>query len=432
MMTLDPNTGAAGLAAAYGPRVRAMLTDSILPFWHRTLDAERGGVFNCWNNAGTQLVSRDKFTWSQGRFLWLWSRLAELARRGLIAGEPEALLGHAAKTAQFLQRHAFLDDGRCALLLSEDGRPREAFADGGLAPSIYADCFVAMGFAEFARASGNAAMFETAWRLARDIERRIGAGQAPTMPEPVPPGFDSHALAMIQLNLAVVLHEAGVALDDARREMTRERARAGAQRIFEAFLLPGGRLRELRAQAGDDDVTLLGRHFNPGHALECLWLLLTVARWEQREDWLARAAEAVHFALARGWDDEQGGLLHYVDAEGGEPNGHAGDSYYEAGVRRTWDTKLWWVHSEALYATALGGAATGNDELARWFERVWEYAARVFPHPDPVIGEWIQIRDRRGAPLDRVVALPVKDPYHIARNLIQVLELFAVPARVLP
>jgi N-acylglucosamine 2-epimerase len=60
-----------------------------------------------------------------------------------------------------------------------------------------------------------------------------------------------------------------------------------------------------------------------------------------------------------------------------------------------------------------------------WFERVWAYSFRVFPQPDAKVGEWIQIRDRRGEPLDRVVALPVKDPYHIARNLIQIVELFS-------
>jgi N-acylglucosamine 2-epimerase len=71
---------------------------------------------------------------------------------------------------------------------------------------------------------------------------------------------------------------------------------------------------------------------------------------------------------------------------------------------------------------------SGHDGMRAWFERVWEYAFRVFPHPNPAIGEWIQIRDRRGAPLDRVVALPVKDPYHITRNLIQMIELCAAPA----
>ena len=68
------------LAAIYLPKVRAALAESIVPFWQRAIDAERGGVFSCWNNAGTVLESRDKFVWSQGRFVWLWSRLAELLR----------------------------------------------------------------------------------------------------------------------------------------------------------------------------------------------------------------------------------------------------------------------------------------------------------------------------------------------------------------
>ena len=41
------------------------------------------------------------------------------------------------------------------------------------------------------------------------------------------------------------------------------------------------------------------------------------------------------------------------------------------------------------------------------------------------MGEWIQIRDRRGAPVDKVVALPVKDPYHVLRNLLLILELLS-------
>ena len=32
------------------------------------------------------------------------------------------------------------------------------------------------------------------------------------------------------------------------------------------------------------------------------------------------------------------------------------------------------------------------------------------------------MRDRAGRPLDRVVALPVKDPFHIARALLLALE----------
>src|SRR5688572_21496577 len=93
------------LALTYLPRVRTALADSILPFWWRTIDESNGGVFNCWNNAGTRLVSRDKFTWSQGRFAWLWSRLADVVARGGLDGDARKYQSHAAKTVRFLEQH---------------------------------------------------------------------------------------------------------------------------------------------------------------------------------------------------------------------------------------------------------------------------------------------------------------------------------------
>ncbi len=409
---------------AWARRARHELEASILPFWSRTLDRERGGVFNCFNNAGTQRVSRDKFTWSQGRFTWLWSRVADLVRRGHLTGDAAETLAQAGRTFEFLRRHAFLPDGRVAFLLGEDGRLKEAIPGGGPAPSIYADCFVVMGFAEFARVSGRTDALDAAWQLFEHVQARIAAGGVPTIPEPVPDGYDSHAIAMITLNLTLVLCDACSGLGDPRAAMARARRRAAAERIFDHFLQPGGRVLELRPHDPARAGTRLSRHLNPGHALEGLWMLLTVAQAEGRADWLARAVEAVRFELERGWDAECGGLLHYVDCDGGPPAGESGDSAYERNVAGTWDTKLWWVHSEALYTSALAWSITGAEDLHAWFERVGEYAFRVFPHPDRTVGEWIQIRDRSGAPLERVVALPVKDPYHIARNLIQLVELF--------
>lgn len=421
----EPKASRGGKKAAlrYANEARTALAESIVPFWRRTTDELRGGIFNCWNNAGTQLVSRDKFTWSQGRFVWLWSRLADVVRRGLLPGDAAVFLGQAERTVEFLRERAFLDDGRCAFLLSEEGVPKEATPGGGLAPSIYADCFVMMGFAEFARVSGAREMLDVAWRLFEHIEARIATGNVPTMPEPVPDGYASHGLAMIFLNLTLVLHDACEGLKDPRLGVARARRLAAAARIFDRFLLPGGRIAEMLPLRPENENTVLSRHMNPGHALEGLWMLLTVAQQEKRAEWIARAVAAVDFELTRGWDEEHGGILHYVDCDGGPPIGVAGNSVYETGVRATWDTKLWWVHSEAIYATALASKLADDAGVRRWFERVWEYSFKTFPQPDPAIGEWIQIRDRRGAPLERVVALPVKDPYHIARNLIQVVEL---------
>ena len=419
------------LATLYGSRAQAALAESIVPFWWRAIDEQHGGVFNCWNNPGTHLVSRDKFTWSQGRFAWLWSRLAEVTGRGLVSGNAERFLVHAEKTVRFLREHAFLRDGRCAFLLSEEGDVKEAFSGAGSAPSIFADCFVAMGLAEFARVSGANDVLDAAWTLFADILHRIEIGDAPTHPAPTPAGFESHGLAMIRLNVALVIEEACRQLQDSRASDARGNTMEAATRVLDRFVFSDGRVAELRRADNYEEDTLIERTLTPGHALELSWMLLTVAVRADRADWIARANAITRFALERGWDEEHGGLLYFVDREGGPPRGETRGHAFEANIRGSWDAKLWWVHSEALYATLLSYRC-GGEAMRGWFERLWEYSFRVFPQPNTAVGEWIQIRSRLGEPLERVVALPVKDPYHVARNLIQILELFAQRTELFP
>ena len=84
-----------------------------------------------------------------------------------------------------------------------------------------------------------------------------------------------------------------------------------------------------------------------------------------------------------------------------------------------------WVHSEALYTSLLCFFESKDTAFAQWFEKIFEYTFSTFPGKNPEIREWIQIRTREGAPLEKVVALPVKDPFHITRNLLLILELLA-------
>ena len=88
-----------------------------------------------------------------------------------------------------------------------------------------------------------------------------------------------------------------------------------------------------------------------------------------------------------------------------------------------WGSKLWWVHSEAMYTTLLLYCRTDDTELLELFYKVFDYTYRTFPNPNREIGEWIQIRNREGVPQEKVVALPVKDPYHIIRNVLMIIEL---------
>ncbi len=104
------------------------------------------------------------------------------------------------------------------------------------------------------------------------------------------------------------------------------------------------------------------------------------------------AAIAGHFEA--GWDSEFGGIFRYVDREGARPRGVAGDEPYEALMMDTWDTKIWWPHAEALYATLLGSKVTGDAAFVRC-TRSCLNTCFGFPNPDRTVGEWIQIRDRR-------------------------------------
>lgn len=76
-----------------------------------------------------------------------------------------------------------------------------------------------------------------------------------------------------------------------------------------------------------------------------------------------------------------------------------------------------------LYALMLAYELSGDADICGLYEKAHRYTFATFPHSDPVVGEWIQIRDRYGRPSDKVVALPVKDPFHILRNFFMAVEL---------
>ena len=118
------------------------LTNDILPFWlERCSDEVNGGYFNCYDNTGKTLVSRDKYTWSQGRFVWIFSRLSEMER--LFRKEERERFFRLAKSgADFLTAHCALpgEPLRCAYLM-DDGQAEKRTA-GRPYMSIYADCFV--------------------------------------------------------------------------------------------------------------------------------------------------------------------------------------------------------------------------------------------------------------------------------------------------
>lgn len=413
------------------------LVRDILPWWaEHGPDAGRGGVWTCWDNAGEVRVSTDKYTWSQGRWVWLAAAVAGAAEAGWLPVDPAPWRRTAIDTARYVARHALLPDGSTAYVTRTDGTPYEPVAGQGLHTSIFADCFVALGWA---RLGGLGADPDTDWsdraeHLLVSAADRIAAraairgdgrpdGRTPvrTDPYPVPVGYGSFALPMITLGVATEVHRANGSATAAGL------ARRAADELL-ATHLDGDDAVEMPVTGPEGDpASLLATHRTPGHLLECLWFL-DDARPLLGEHPLAdpaRLATLARHSLEIGWDAEHGGLLRYVDRDGGEPRpgpdpAEATDPYV-ALVRRTWDTKLWWIHAEATLTCELLLARTGDPELRGWRDRVRDWTTSTFPAGPG--REWQQNRDRTGRPIAETVALPVKDPMHIARAWLRLAEL---------
>ena len=100
---------------------REHLLSDLLPFWWKAVDREHGGIFTCFDNFGARLISRRKYTWSQGRFVWMWSRIARMIKASMLPGDAGEYLREAGRTVEFLSEHVFLANGNCAYVLSEKG-----------------------------------------------------------------------------------------------------------------------------------------------------------------------------------------------------------------------------------------------------------------------------------------------------------------------
>ncbi len=404
------------------------LRQNILGFWlPRCEDREYGGFFNCFDNSGAELVSTDKYTWSQGRFVYLFSRLAWTDAPIFSSSERAGFLRLAGQGASFLMRHALLgpDDWRCAFLMARDGTHKRVEENSPLDMSIYADCFVILGLGMYACATRDEKAYAFAKELYLSAVRRVRSGRFNTLPYPLSPRFRAHGIPMIFNNTARELLRAAEILDPPFSADLKTDMLGFASDVLGHFVDESGAMHEVITSDNRFFPRILGQHMNPGHAIEDTWFLLDAAEICGRPEWRERIFHIAQRALSTGWDEPFGGLLHFCGLSGGEPTGDATGVERETMTKQLsgWSDKLWWIHSEALYSTLRCHLETGREVFRQWHDRIFAYTFSTFPNRDPEVREWQQIRLRDGKPQNKVVALPVKDPFHIGRDLVLILEL---------
>lgn len=416
-------------SAHYLSFFRQELTENLLHFWmSRCLDKENGGYLNCFSNDGSKLVSTDKYTWSQGRFLWMFSRLSMMESTLFNEEERKTFLNYAKNGYEFLSKHVLMGEGdyRCVFLMDAQGNPKTVGDFEGYDLSISADCFVVMGLAAYCRAAGDEKAWDFAKKLGQSVWDRYQSGNFRSLPYPVTPAHNSHAKPMILCNVCCELYKAAEEFEPAYADHIKEQIRICHEEVFTAFRDKKDLIHEFTRADGSFGQYLFCQHINPGHTLEDMWFELEAGDILGTDRYFEAIEKVVIATMELGWDKEYGGIYHFIACDGPDTQYPLAEGEKEpqmALVLGDWGSKLWWVHSEAMYTTLLMYCRTGKEVFLDLFQKVFDYTYKTFPNPDREIREWIQIRTREGKPQEKVVALPVKDPYHIIRNVLLIIEL---------
>lgn len=381
---------------AYQTRYRDHLLKDCLPFWiHHGQDHAHGGIYNCLNRYG-DIYSTDKSVWIQGRCAWLFSFLCNEY------GANEQWLGIAKSCLDFLNSHCIdPTDGRMYFCVTEDGKPlrkRRYF---------FSESFYLIANAEYALATGEASALGAAKRY---YDLIIGIYHDRSRdPYMVTPKYiletrhlKSLSEPMILLNVTSVMRKCDpqntAKYDGISRELTAE--------IMNHFYRD--ELGMLVENITSDNMFLshtgIGRVINPGHAMETVWFLLQEATYFHDDRLVHMLGKLFHNILSVGWDQEYGGLLSFVDAQG-----HPPDALEH-------DMKLWWPQCEAILASLMLYQTTREAPYWAWFEKLTDYAFDRFS--DPEHGEWFGYLRRDGKPTEPACkGNQYKGPFHLPRML---------------
>lgn len=367
---------------------RSELLDRTIPFWIKYgIDWKHGGICTCISDEG-KVLSGDKYVWSQLRAIWTFSALYNKIDR------KQEYLDVATHIFNFITPYGRNAKGEWYFCLDQNGKP---LFDG--ATSIYCDGFAIYGFTEFARATGNPEAIDWARQAFVNVQARLARpGSYQTHPLPIPTGTKAHGISMI---FASAFGELGDYFND---QAIIKASLEHANQVMDVFRRPDHRrLYEFVRLDNSLMDEPPGRAVNPGHAIESMWFMIHLFQRANDKARIRQAIETIRWHLELGWDEECGGLFLARDADG---------SFWAD----KWDMKIWWPHTEALYALLLAYSISREQWCLDWFQRVHDYSFSHFPVPE--YGEWIQNLDRQGRKLETTVALPVKDPFHLARSLI--------------
>ncbi|MFA6890876.1 MAG: AGE family epimerase/isomerase [Sphaerochaetaceae bacterium] len=368
------------------------LFENVIPFWLKySLDHVYGGYCTCIDYDGT-VFDTDKYSWMQGREIFLFSKLC------LLYGIREEWRRAAKCGVDFMLAHGKAPNGDYYFALDRTGRPL-------VQPyNIFSDCFLCIGYADYSLIAETEEEREQtkveAIRLYNRIQERKTNPKG-IWNKQVPGGRNLQMMSIPMIEAMLALELEGVLGKDAVKNKEDEVMKLFLSRhvdrerkcVFERVNPDGSHMLDV----------MEGRLLNPGHALEILWFLMTIAEKHNDEDRINDLGKIMLWCIERGWDDTYGGIFYYRDYDNRPLD------KFES------DMKLWWVHVEALNAFLLAWKLTGKQEFKEWFLKIDDWTWAKFP--DHVHGEWYGYLSRQGEVASTLKGGKWKGFFHLPRML---------------
>ena len=238
-----------------------LLFNDILPYWERHgKDMEFGGFLNCMRDDG-ELLSEDKYLWSQGRGLWTYSYLYNnFVKDNKISGFID-------KTADFLINKCFDSNYDGYYRVDRKGN----MLDGPI--SIYGDMFSVYGLVEYYHVAGKKKTLYFAESVAKRIAERISRKDfSETAPGTIKPGMKAQGVSFLFLNILSPLLET---------ETNQALEKAAHECVINIVNHHMDSVRKLNIEFFEHDYSISQepkwRDFVPGHGIECAWILMIEA-----------------------------------------------------------------------------------------------------------------------------------------------------------
>ena len=369
------------------------LLGSVIPFWeNNSLDLVHGGYFTCLDRKG-KVYDTDKFTWLQGRQAWMFSFLYNNVEK------KDSWLKVAESGITFLKDKAMTSEGTFYFSLSREGKPL-------IQPyNIFSDCFAAMAFGQYAKATQKEEYFELAKKTYSNILNRRSNPKGIYEKSTGNRHLKSFSLPMILSNLVLELEET------LTREEVEETIDYSRKEVMTTFLSQeNGLVYENVNPDGSFNDSFEGRLINPGHGIEAMWFMIDIGIRLKDQELIKTASQSILNILEYGWDQKYGGIFYFLDIKGYPPQ------------QLEWNQKLWWVHLESLVALSKAFLHTKNPKILSWYDKVHKYSWKHFP--DKQYGEWYGYLDRQGRPNLDLKGGKWKGCFHVPRGLYQCWKTF--------